>query len=213
MMPTAHTSLLHRTRRSGLALALIFGLAALPAVEAAYADPPPWAPAHGWRAKNKSKSKHKNKHQVVVVQPSYYDYAPTLGIDGGRCNLDVIGAMIGAAGGGYAGSKIGKGDGKLAAVGAGVFLGALIGGVIGQKMNEMDQNCVGHALESAGDGQAVAWQNPDGGRYRVTPTRTYQNQAGQYCREYQTEAVIDGRNEQLYGTSCRQEDGSWALNS
>lgn len=200
----------HRARRTGLALALAFGLAAVPAIEAAYADPPPWAPAHGWRAKNKGKNKNKKKHKVEAHQ-SYYDYAPTLGIDGGHCNLEVIGALLGAAGGGYAGSKIGKGDGKLAAVGAGVFLGALIGGAIGREMNEMDQNCVGHALESAQDGQAVAWQNPDGGHYEITPTSTFQNQAGQYCREYQTDATIGGRSERLYGTSCRQSDGSWAL--
>ena len=29
------------------------------------------------------------------------------------------------------------------------------------------------------------------------------------CREYRTVATIDGRSERLYGTACRQPDGSW----
>jgi surface antigen len=34
---------------------------------------------------------------------------------------------------------------------------------------------------------------------------------GRYCREYQSQAVIAGQWQQIYGTACRNPDGSWAL--
>lgn len=57
--------------------------------------------------------------------------------------------------------------------------------------------------------QSSSWQNPDTGyRYAVTPTRTYAEDA-RPCREYTTEAWINGRRETVYGTACRQADGTW----
>ena len=44
----------------------------------------------------------------------------------------------------------------------------------------------------------------------VTPIRTYQS-AGTYCREYQQTVIIGGKQEQSYGTACRQPDGSWKV--
>jgi surface antigen len=77
-------------------------------------------------------------------------------------------------------------------------------------MDQVDQNCVGQALERAPKGQTVIWKNPDQNReYQVTPTRTYQTEGGAYCREYQTEIIIDGRVERAHGTACRQADGTW----
>ena len=29
------------------------------------------------------------------------------------------------------------------------------------------------------------------------------------CREYTIDAIIGGKTEQIYGTACRQSDGSW----
>ncbi len=34
-------------------------------------------------------------------------------------------------------------------------------------------------------------------------------ETGNYCREYNSTAVIDGRQVPIYGTVCRQPDGSW----
>jgi len=78
-------------------------------------------------------------------------------------------------------------------------------------MDEVDQNCVGNVLEQAPDGETIIWNNPNKRRYQVTPTRTYQEISGRYCREYTTNAVINGRRQQMYGTACRQLDGSWQL--
>ncbi len=162
------------------------------------AGPPPWAPAHGYRRYH-----HRPAPQVVDRRP--------INLSLGRCSRETVGTLLGAAGGGYLGSRIGKGDGRLAAVGAGVFIGAIIGGSIGRSMDEVDQNCVGNVLEQAPDGETIIWNNPNNRRYQVTPTRTYQERSGRYCREYTTNAVINGRHQQMYGTACRQPDGSWQL--
>ena len=64
-------------------------------------------------------------------------------------------------------------------------------------------------LEASSTGSTVAWNNPDSDiDYRVTPTKTYESASGS-CRDYTTEAVIDGRAEIVYGTACRGNDGSW----
>lgn len=181
-----------------VATLIVFLAASLP-IGAAYADPPPWAPAHGWRAKNKHKGK-----QVYYV-PAPFD------IDLGRCNRDVLGAVLGGVAGGVIGAGVAKGDNRTAAIVGGSIIGAIIGGLVGRSMDRVDQNCVGQALEHAQDGQEVRWRNPNGYEYEVVPRRTYTNGAGQYCREYTSTAVISGRAERIYGTACRTEDGSWRL--
>jgi surface antigen len=66
-------------------------------------------------------------------------------------------------------------------------------------------------LETVRTGVPSTWQNPDSGyQYEVTPTRTYET-AGTPCREYTVDAVIGGKREQVYGTACRQADGSWKV--
>ena len=129
----------------------------------------------------------------------------------GRCNREGLGQVLGGVVGGVAGSKIGKGDDRAAATIVGTIVGAMIGGSIGRSMDQADVACVGQALEYGQENAPVAWANPDtGAEYRVTPTRTYQ-QNGDYCREFTREAIIGGKREQIYGTACRQPDGSWQM--
>ena len=164
--------------------------------------PPPWAPAHGYR----------RKHGGGDCGVLRLAYVPPFDINLGRCNRQTLGTLLGAAGGGLLGSRIGEGDNRLAAVGGGVFLGAIIGGSIGHYMDQVDQNCVGQALEHAPDGEVIAWNTPEtGSAYQVTPVRTYQDTVGRYCREYQAVSVIGNQQQQTYGTACRQPDGSWQL--
>ncbi len=170
------------------------------------ADPPPWAPAHGYR--NKHKGKGKNKNYAVAPAPVPFD------IDMGRCNRELLGGVLGAAAGGAAGSQIGKGDGKLVAIAGGTIIGYLLGGAIGRSMDEVDQNCIGQIMEHAEDGQDIIWNNPrNGAVYEVRPQETWQQKNGEYCREYTAEADINGKKQQTYGIACRQEDGSWKLKS
>ena len=120
-----------------------------------------------------------------------------------------VGTLVGAGAGAYVGSQIGSGTGQLAAVAIGALLGGYLGGSVGKNMDELDRHRANQALESSPTGTAVAWSNPDSGiDYRVTPTKTYESASGP-CRDYTTEAVIDGRAEVVHGTACRQADGSW----
>jgi hypothetical protein len=81
-------------------------------------------------------------------------------------------------------------------------------------MDPADHACMDRTLEHAPTGQTVAWRNPDNGtQYRVTPTQTYQGDGGRPCRVYTTQAVIDGKDQQVEGTACRQPDGSWKVAS
>jgi len=120
-----------------------------------------------------------------------------------------IGTVIGAGSGAFIGSQIGGGTGQLAAVAIGTLLGGYLGSSIGQNMDELDQYKTHQVLESSPTGSTVAWNNPDSEiDYNVTPTRTYESASGP-CRDYTTEAVIDGRAEIVHGTACRGNDGSW----
>lgn len=119
------------------------------------------------------------------------------------------GVVVGGALGGLLGSQVGGGTGQLAATAAGALAGAYIGSRIGRSMDEVDRMKVQNTLENTPTGHSVAWSNPDSNtRYEVTPTNTYQ-QEGQPCRDYTTEAWIDGKREVVKGTACRQADGTW----
>ena len=156
------------------------------------------APAHGYR---------RHHHE-----PAYYQANALPAIDMGSCGRDVVGTFLGAAAGELAGSQIGKGTGQLAAVGAGVLLGGILGNQIGEHFNQMDPACAVDFLETAPAMQTVEWQNPDNGTaYQVTPSEIYRDESGQYCREYQSRAEVGGQIERMYGTACRQPDGSWRL--
>jgi len=198
----------------------------------AFGEPPPWAPAHGWRAKHHHYHEDEDEDEdegrpvyvvpaqpayVVPAQPTYVvpaqpTDAPPFGISQSTCYRSAVGALIGAGAGAYAGNQVGKGGGKIAATIGGGILGALVGGTIGHWMDQTDQGCVGQILEHAQTGQAVQWTNPDNGaQYAVTPVKTYQAQGGGYCREYTAQATVAGRAQQTYGTACRQPDGSWQI--
>lgn len=125
------------------------------------------------------------------------------------CTKQQMGTVVGGSVGGYLGSQIGSGDGQLAATAIGALAGGLIGQSVGASMDEVDRMNANQALETARVGQTTTWQNPDTGTtYAVTPTHTYQTASGP-CREYTTESIIGGQRETVYGTACRQPDGSW----
>ena len=178
------------------------------ALEPAFANPPAWAPAHGYRAKH-GKQEYKYKAKKHYYEPVY---AAPYDLDVGYCNKAVLGGVLGGATGAAIGSQIGSGDGRTAAIIGGTIIGILVGGSIGRSMDEIDQNCVGQALEHAGDGETIRWNDPNQGQqYQVTPVRTYEPSPGRYCREYNTTSVIGGKVQKTYGTACRQPDGAWQL--
>ena len=124
---------------------------------------------------------------------------------------------IGAAGGGTLGGLIAAAaGGSPAAIAASVIGGILVGGVVGNLLDDRGKRLAAEAahraMESTPTGKSVAWRNPDSGHTgTVTPTRTYQTAKGNYCRDYQTTVVIEGKRERANGTACRQPDGSWRI--
>ena len=120
-----------------------------------------------------------------------------------------VGMGVGGAIGGLLGAQVGGGTGQLAATAAGALIGAYLGGNVGRTMDEVDRNKTHRTLEGNPTGQTTSWRNPDSGnQYDVTPTRTYE-EGGRPCRDYTTEAWIEGRRETVRGTACREPDGTW----
>ena len=124
-----------------------------------------------------------------------------------------VGAMGGAAAGGLIGAAAGGGTTGII---GGVLLGGLVGGAVGNALDQRDKELAMQqaqlSLENSKVGQTSQWQNPDSGNSGTfTPTRTYQAESGQYCREYQQEIIVGGEKHDSYGTACRQPDGAWKI--
>lgn len=166
-----------------------------------YGDPPPWAPAHGWRKKN---------------DPYYTGYSGKqwdndYGVVEGNCNREAVGAVLGAVVGGAIGSQIGRGSGRQVAIVVGTVAGAVIGAQIGRDFDNADRGCMGQALELAGDNRSVRWSNPDDGTtYLLTPVRGFQS-AGRPCREFNFQTRHRGRTETGTGRACLRGDGTWEI--
>lgn len=123
-----------------------------------------------------------------------------------------IGGLGGAAFGGLIAAAAGGGG---AAIAGAVIGGALLGGLAGNMLDQRDKRLAAEAqqkaLESTPTGTPVAWSNPDTGHSgTITPVKTYQS-GGTYCREFQSDVIIDGKPDKAWGTACRQPDGSWKV--
>lgn len=129
---------------------------------------------------------------------------------------EATGTLLGATAGAIAGANIGEGSGKVLAIAVGTLAGALFGQEIGRSLDRADRIAMGqnaqYSLEYNRSNETTSWHNPDSGNSgSLTPVKTYQDNSGQYCREYQQTVVIGGREEQAYGTACRQPDGTWMI--
>jgi surface antigen len=125
-------------------------------------------------------------------------------------NNQDTGTLAGAVAGGLLGSTVGGGSGKVLAIAAGTIAGAVIGGSIGKSMDDADRMRMNQALENNRPGQPAYWRNADTGTaYEVVPTKNVSYEGNDYCREYRTTANIGGKKQNMYGTACRQPDGSW----
>lgn len=178
--------------------ALAIGLAlAVPA----FGDPPPHAPAHGWRKKN----------DPYYVGYTGREWPRDYGVVEGRCNRKEIGTVLGAAVGGAIGSQIGDGSGRTVAIIVGTVLGAVIGREIGKDMDEGDRGCFGHGLELMKEGQRLRWSNDvTGVAYVLTPLSGVKS-GSQLCRNFKLQATRSGKVSNKDGRACRRNDGTWAM--
>lgn len=131
-------------------------------------------------------------------------------------NKEIAGTLLGAAVGGLIGSQIGGGTGNKVAIGAGVLAGGLIGNKIGKSMDCKDlayhEKTTHDALEYERTGTASTWRNPDNGHSgTIIPTKTYMVDKDTPCREF-TQIIRTGEGtEEVKGTACRREDGTWKI--
>ena len=107
------------------------------------------------------------------------------------------GTLVGAVAGGLIGSQF----------------GGLIGNRIGAGMDDDDKRrayaAQMQALEGGKSGVAVAWKNPESGRYgSVVPGPAYQSN-GLQCRPYTHTIYINGQPQVARGNACRNPDGTW----
>lgn len=70
------------------------------------------------------------------------------------------------------------------------------------------------AFESTPSGQTTIWRNPVNGHWgTLTPSRTYRDAGGRYCRDYRQTVTIGGQEHQGNGAACREPDGVWRIMS
>ena len=181
-------------------LALAAGVLAVAAPRNSYADPPPWAPAHGKRKQGEDYTGYTGKKWKR-------DY----GVLEGRCNREAVGAVLGGVVGGAVGSQVGQGENRQIAIVLGTIAGAVIGAQIGRDMDETDRACIGHALELAGDKKRVTWKGADGRTtYLVTPVRAFEHN-GEQCREFDLRVTAGERKETSRAKACPGGDGNWRI--
>ena len=191
--------------------------------------------AFAWRGRHSHRYPyHHSYHSRVIVSvgwPLFYPYpayyypayyyapvaypapAPVYYSTGGH---EFLGTVIGAISGGVIGAQIGSGSGRAAAIAGGIVLGSLVGNTIGRQLDSRDRSLLHRstqlALEEMRSGGAMEWRNPDTGAYgAVSPRPAFQNQLGQYCREFQQMVIVGGQEQSSYGTACRQPDGQWRI--
>jgi surface antigen len=170
-----------------------------------YGEPPPWAPAHGWRKKN-------DPHYVGYTGRKWSD---DYGILAGRCNREAVGAVLGGAVGGAVGDAVGsqvarRSDRPIAIL-VGAVAGAVLGAHLGREMDRADHACVAHALELAGPNRRVEWRSADGRTsYLLTPLAGFK-QDDRACREFNLQATRDRRRENGQGKACQMADGTWQI--
>ena len=148
-----------------------------------YADPPPWAPAHGWR------KQHDPNYQGYTGQKWNSDY----GVVTGHCATPTVTGVLG------------NGDRNNNAIATilGAALGAIIDSKFGRNLEPVDRACIGHSLELVGDKKKVNWVNPNTNvAYALTPLRS----DGKSCRDFRLKSYYKGRSNSTTGTACRTGD-------
>ncbi len=198
-----------RSKRAGVLLACAGALMSAIPLQV-YADPPPWAPAHGWR----------KKHDPNYVGYTGKKWDKDYGVVQGTCNRQAAGAAsgatataAGAAIGGAAGAQVGGGEGRQIAILVGTVIGAVIGSKIDAKLGidpaSADRACIGQSLELSGDKRRVSWDAPDSGaKYLLTPVSGFEKN-GQKCRNYTLKVTRGEKTDNIKGAACRADDGTW----
>ena len=152
----------------------------------------------------------RSTHPRTGISSGILMLALSLLVLGGCATQQQNGTIIGGITGALIGSVIGDGSGQNVAIAAGAIAGSLIGSSIGQRFDEQDQSRIAYSMER---NQRSSWTNSTTGyRYTVMPSRTFApSSSNRQCREFTVDTEIGNRTESVYGTACRQDDGSWKI--
>ena len=147
---------------------------------------------------------------LLILAITSYGCATTMG------PKESGGTVIGGVGGAIIGSQVGGGTGRLVGVAIGTLAGALIGQEVGRSLDRADrlmmENTAQRSLEYDQSHHSSSWRNPDSGHSgTITPTRTFREPEGRYCREYTQTVLIGGEQHKAYGRACRRPDGTWEI--
>jgi len=167
----------------------------------AFADPPSWAPAHGWR----------KKHDPYYVGYSGTKWEHDYDVSSGRCNREEIGAVLGGVVGGVIGSQVGSRDNRTVATIIGAAVGALLGAKIGRDMDDGDRACFGHALEIGSAGRRVVWDNPSSGVHYVLVPGAGTRSRETVCRDFTLYASREENRWSRKGRACQSDPGVWKI--
>jgi len=124
------------------------------------------------------------------------------------------GTLVGAVAGGVIGNQFGRGGGRVASTMVGAVLGGIVGNEIGKSLDGRDRELARQAeyeaWERGSSGRPQRWRNPDNGRYgEVIPEAPYRR-GNLDCRDFVHRVYIDGRQQAMRGTACRNPDGTWS---
>ena len=132
---------------------------------------------------------------------------------GGCANNQEGGTVVGAITGGIIGNQFGKGGGKVASTLAGAVVGGIVGNEIGRSLDQRDRELAAQAefdaWERGPPRQPVRWRNPNNGRYGEVIADDYYDRGGSRCRNFLHRVYIEGREQVMRGTACRNPDGTW----
>ena len=191
-------------RHRALLATMTLLLSAAVGAPAALADPPPHAPAHGWR----------KKHDPYYVGYTGRQWSDDYGIRQGRCDRDRshLATAVGAVAGGVIGAEVASDENKLIAILAGAAIGAVIGNEIDKELDDDDRRCFGHSLELLEDGRRVQWDGARSGMlYTLTPSGRFERD-GRVCRRFTLVRDFSGKQIRKQASACRYGEGEWRMN-
>jgi surface antigen len=87
--------------------------------------------------------------------------------------------------------------------------GQPLGGYIEQYMDANDKIKLSRGMDGA-PGKATSWSNPvNGAEFSVTPIEKVAIDGARYCRSYRVTMTRQGAQDQVNGTACIRDDGTW----
>jgi surface antigen len=180
----AHPRIIRRVLRFAAFVAAVAAIGG-----AAFAEPPPWAPAHGLRAKQGRTG------EIVRLSP--------FATGGEACDRERLARVVREA----------VEPPTRATTLEEAVLEVLRGGDIGAVVRRIERNCLGAVLAGVPEGRIVAWEDARGPsrRHRVNAVRSYIDSRGRPCRVYRAWSAADGRVGESFDTACREPDGSWRV--